>query len=112
MKIINLDIHQISPPTAIKHCKKCGRKTEYVCSGLFRVNAHRKNLDIWLIYKCSECDCTWNMTIYSRINPKSIAPETLEGFHQNDEELVKKYAMDVNLIKKNGADVGRFKYRK
>jgi len=70
MKIINLDIQYISTPPAIKHCKKCGRKTEYVCSGLFRVNAQRKYLDIWLIYKCSDCDCTWNMTIYSRINPK------------------------------------------
>jgi len=41
---------------------------------------------------------------------KSIAPETLEGFHCNDEELARKYAMDDRLIKKSGADVGLPKY--
>ncbi|WP_340701200.1 DUF1062 domain-containing protein [Brevibacillus borstelensis] len=98
MQIVNVDIQYLSPPPAIKYCKKCGKKTEYVCSGLFRVNAQRKYLDIWLIYKCSNCDSTWNMTIYSRINPKSIASEILEGFHSNNGELVEKYAMDTELI--------------
>ncbi|MED1874141.1 DUF1062 domain-containing protein [Brevibacillus borstelensis] len=53
MQIVNVDIQYLSPPPAIKYCKKCGKKTEYVCSGLFRVNAQCKYLDIWLIYKCS-----------------------------------------------------------
>ncbi|QRG66472.1 DUF1062 domain-containing protein [Brevibacillus choshinensis] len=78
---------------------------------MFRVSAQRKYLDIWLIYKCSDCDCTWNMTIYSRINPKSIASEILEGFRSNDGELVKKYAMDTGLIQKNGAEAGLPKYK-
>ncbi|MED4782039.1 DUF1062 domain-containing protein [Brevibacillus choshinensis] len=111
MQIVNWDIQYLSPPPAIKYCKKCGKKTEHVCSGLFRVNAQRKYLDIWLIYKCSDCDSTWNMTIYSRINPKSIASEILEGFHSNNGELVKKYAMDTELIQKNGAEVGLPKYK-
>lgn len=111
MQIVNVDIQYLSPPPAIKYCKKCGKKTEYVCSGLFRVNAQRKYLDIWLIYKCSNCDSTWNMTIYSRINPKSIASEILEGFHSNNGELVEKYAMDTELIQKNGAEVGLPKYK-
>ncbi|WP_243015095.1 DUF1062 domain-containing protein, partial [Brevibacillus borstelensis] len=68
MQIVNVDIQYLSPPPAIKYCKKCGKKTEYVCSGLFRVNAQCKYLDIWLIYKCSNCDSTWNMTIYVNAN--------------------------------------------
>lgn len=111
MQIVNVDIQYLSPPPAIKYCKKCGKKTEYVCSGLFRVNAQCKYLDIWLIYKCSNCDSTWNMTIYSRINRKSIASEILEGFHSNNGELVEKYAMDTELIQKNGAEVGLPKYK-
>lgn len=111
MHIVNVDIQYLSPPPAIKYCRKCGKKTEYVCSGLFRVNAQRKYLDIWLIYKCSDCDSTWNMTIYSRINPKSIASEKLEGFHSNNGELATKYAMDMELIQKNGAEAGLPKYK-
>lgn len=110
MQIVNWDIQYISPPPAVRYCKKCGKKTEYVCSGLFRVNAQRRYLDIWLIYKCSNCDSTWNMTIYSRINPKSLNREILEGFHSNNEELAMKYAMDTGLIYKNGAESSLPKY--
>lgn len=110
MEKVTWDIQYISPPPAIKYCKKCGKKTEYIYSKLFRINAQRKHLDIWLIYKCSDCDSTWNMTIYSRINPKSIAPEILDGFHSNNEEIAKRYAMDTELIRKNGAEVGLPKY--
>ena len=111
MKKLTWDIQYLSPPPAIKYCKKCGKKTEHLCSGLFRINAQRKYLDIWLIYKCSDCDSTWNMTIYSRIKPKSIAPEILDGFHSNNGELAKRYAMDTELIRKNGAEVGLPKYK-
>ncbi|MBX4264400.1 DUF1062 domain-containing protein [Clostridium estertheticum] len=111
MQKLTWDIQYLSSPPAIKYCKKCGKKTEHLCSGLFRINAQRKYLDIWLIYKCSDCDSTWNMTIYSRINPKSIAPEMLEGFYSNNGELSKKYAMDTELIRNNGAEVGFPKYK-
>lgn len=110
MQKVTWDIQYLSPPPAIKYCKKCSKKTEHIYSGLFRINAQRKYLDIWLIYKCSDCDSTWNMTIYSRINPKSIAPEILDGFHSNNEELAKRYAMDTELIRRNGAEVGLPKY--
>ncbi len=111
MQTVHWEIQYLSLPSAIKYCKRCGKKTEHVCSGLFRVNAQRKYLDIWLIYQCSNCDSKWNMTIYSRINPKSIAPKVLEGFHGNHGELVQKYAMDMKLIHQNGAEVGLPKYK-
>ncbi|WP_053957483.1 DUF1062 domain-containing protein [Inediibacterium massiliense] len=111
MQKVTWDIQYLSPPPAIKYCKKCSKKAEHLCSGLFRINAQRKHLDIWLIYKCSDCDSTWNMTIYSRINPKSIDPKILDGFHSNNEELAKRYAMDIELIRRNGAEVGPPKYK-
>lgn len=110
MQTVNWELEYLSPPPVTKHCKKCEKKTEHVCSGSFRVNAQRKYLDIWLIYKCSNCDSTWNMTILSRINPKSIAPEILEEFHSNQGDLVRKYAMDMELIQRNGAEAGLPKY--
>ena len=89
----------------VRYCKKCSQKKKYICSGQFRINAQRKSLDIWLIYKCSYCDTTWNSEIYSRINPQSLSLERLEKFHRNDSELVRKYGMDVGFLRRNGAEV-------
>lgn len=111
MHTVKWDIQYISPPPVIKYCKKCGKKTEYICSGLFRVNSQRKYIDIWLIYKCSDCQSTWNMTIFSRISPKSIDPELLEEFQTNNKDLAMKYAMDTTLINKNGGEAGLPDYK-
>lgn len=105
MKKIVWELHYLSLPPVLRYCKKCGRKTEFFCSGQFRVNAQRKYLDIWLIYKCFNCDTTWNAAIDSRIAPQSLAQERLEGFHNNDRTLVKQYAMNIDFLHRNGAEV-------
>jgi len=99
------DIQCMSPPLVIQYCKKCGKKTEYMSSEQFRVNAQRKYLDIWLIYKCTKCDTTWNATIYSRIGSKSINKHLLDRFHNNDEALSREYAMNTGLLQQNGVEV-------
>ncbi len=106
MKKIIWEVKAKSYLPITKYCKKCGKKTEYKCSGFFRVNSQRKHIDIWLIYKCELCDTTWNLTIYSRINPASINIELLEKFHTNNKELVEKYAFDSELLIRNGAEIG------
>lgn len=105
MKKIIWDIQCISPPRVLQYCKKCGKRTEHISSEQFRVNAQRKYLDIWLIYKCTKCDATWNATIYSRINPRSISGELLECFHNNDEMLSMEYAMNTGLLQQQGVEV-------
>lgn len=94
-----------SPPKVMRHCKKCGGKTEYISSGQFRINAQRKSLDIWLIYKCEHCNTTWNNTIYTRISPQQVGTALLERFHNNDENLAMQYAMEIHRLYKNGAEV-------
>lgn len=111
MQKVIWEVQYLSPPPAIRYCKKCGKKSEYICFGLFRVNAQRKSLDIWLIYKCAHCDTTWNATIYSRINPQSISQERLEQFHTNDRNLVEQYAMNAEILRRNGAEAGLPDYR-
>ncbi|WP_101697081.1 DUF1062 domain-containing protein [Clostridium minihomine] len=106
MKQVIWEVRYVSPPPAIRYCKKCGRKSEFICSNSFRVNAQRKFLDIWLIYKCSHCDTTWNSTLYSRINPQSLSSEQLEQFHTNDRFLAEQYAMDTERLRRNGAKAG------
>ncbi len=93
-------------PTVVRHCKKCGAKQPFRSSGAFRVNAQRKILDIWLIYKCAKCDTTWNLSILSRVHPQSIPPETLRGFLGNHPELALRYAMDSGWIRRNGGEPG------
>ena len=94
-------------PTVVKYCKKCRKKAEFASSGAFRVNAQRKSLDVWLIYKCKKCNTTWNLTILSRVASGAIPPELLCGFLDNDTELAIRYATDIALIKRNGAEPGQ-----
>ncbi|RVU55849.1 DUF1062 domain-containing protein [Anaerosphaera multitolerans] len=101
MKTINWEVEYLSSPKVIRYCKKCGHETEHISSDLFRINAQQKSLDIWLIYKCIHCKNTWNMTIYTRINPKSISQDLLNKFMKNDENLARACALDTELIKRN-----------
>ena len=106
MKKIIWEVQLLSVPPVLKYCKKCGGKSPFVCSGQFRVNAQRKYLDIWLIYKCANCDTTWNATLYSRISPQALAPDLLEAFYKNDQTMAEQYAMNFDLLRRNGVEVG------
>lgn len=110
MKKIKWEIGLAAPWPVLRYCKKCGQKTEHGSSGQFRVNAQGKSLDIWLIYKCSVCESTWNAAVFSRVNPKSLNPELLERFCTNEEELARTYAMDLNFLRRNGGEVGMGEY--
>lgn len=92
-------------PTVIRHCKKCGQARSFVCSGRFRVNAQKQLLDVWLIYKCPECDDTWNAAIFSRVSPRSIPRDVLNGLHDNDVALVRRYALDGEVLHRCGAEL-------
>lgn len=99
------DIQYCDLPAVIRYCKKCGKKSEYICSGEFRVNAQQKALDICLIYKCAHCNTTWNSAIYSRVSPQKLGINLLEQFHCNDKNLAMQYAMDIPRLQRNGAEI-------
>lgn len=103
MDTVVWEVKNASLPKVIRYCKKCGGKSEYVSAGLFRVNAQQKCLDVWLIFRCARCKTTWNCTILSRVNPRSIPREKLEKFMENDPELARSYGMDCRLLRQNGA---------
>lgn len=104
MKKVIWTAHYLSAPTAVRYCKHCGAKTAFASSRLFRVNAQQKTLDVWLTFKCPNCDTTWNCTILSRVNPRALPSDLLQGFHANDGELAMLYATDAALLKRNGAE--------
>lgn len=106
MNIIHWEARFTHAPTVIRYCKHCGEKVSFASSGLFRVNAQQKSLDIWLIYKCITCETTWNLTVHSRVRPQSLPRETLRGYHENDADLALEHAADSGLVKRNGAEQG------
>ncbi len=110
MKKIIWEVQSLSLLPVLKYCKKCGRKNLFACSRQFRVNAQRRYLDIWLIYKCCDCNTTWNATVYSRISPQALKPERLDGFYKNNNELVEKYAMNSQFLQENGVEVSSPQY--
>ena len=104
MKRIIWEIEYLALPVVLKYCKKCGRIVEFFCSEKFRVNAQKKNIDVWRIYNCACCNTTWNLRIYRQISSHIISKQDLEGFYQNSKAMVKKYAMDYKFLCKNGAE--------
>lgn len=85
----------------IHKCARCGRKTIFINTRRFRVNANKNRLDVWLIYQCKKCRHTLNIAIYERVAPQRIPQELYEGFLANDEELALQYGSDAALFKKN-----------
>ncbi|WP_099371564.1 DUF1062 domain-containing protein [Sphingobacterium sp. 1.A.5] len=60
-----LEVIVKNTPLLKKKCSRCD-SYRYYCSERFRGNAQKKNIDIWLIYKCTNCDSTYNATILTR----------------------------------------------
>ena len=89
-----------------KRCPSCEIKKLFYPSGCFRVNAQKKTLDVWSIYKCEKCDYTWNIDIFSRINTNKLDPELHEHFLHNSADQVRRCAYDYSILKKNNAELG------
>ncbi len=86
-------------------CGGCKRKTQFVNTKRFRVNANGNKLDVWLIYQCEKCKHTKNLTIYERRKPGKISPEEYERFLANDEELAEEYGRDMEFFARNKVEV-------
>ena len=78
-------------PTLKRKCNHCNSNRFY-CSNKFRMNAQKRNIDVWLIYRCVECDSTYNLTILSRTKPELIKKDLFSKFSENDEKLSWEYA--------------------
>lgn len=68
-------------------------------------------LDVWLIYRCAKCKSTWNLTVLSRVNPKSINRQLLNRYLHNDSTLAQQCSMDSRLFKQNGIKMSLPEYR-
>lgn len=71
----------------------------------FRTNAQKKRLDVWLIYRCSACDETWNLPIHERVAVDDIAPTAFQAIARNDPALARRYAFDRERLARHGLRV-------
>ena len=87
-------------PTIRRRCRACP-STEYRTQGKFRVNANHKLLDVWLLALCARCGETIKLAVLERTHVRSIDPETLSGFHENDASLAARLLTDPQLPHRN-----------
>lgn len=99
-----LEIKVKNTPNLKRKCNRCDCDSFY-CSNKFRINAQKKNLDVWLIYRCMECDSTYNLTILSRTKPELTDKDLFEKFAENDEVTAWKYAFSLENIRKNSVEL-------
>lgn len=94
----------ISPQTAPQPwiaCSGCGCLKPFRSSGKVRLNANGRKLDAWLIYKCTDCDKTWNRTLFERRNVRDLSQSTLAALQDSDPDWVRLQEFDVDGLKRN-----------
>lgn len=87
-------------PAVLRRCHACpsGR---FRANGKFRVNAHHKLLDAWLLVLCAACGETAKLTVFERTNVRSVAPGLLDRMHDNDPGLAAELLQDPVLRRRN-----------
>lgn len=95
-------------PQPLINCNRCGTVKAYRCSGKFRVNANGKRIDVWLIYRCVDCDNSWNFGIFERCNRRDIEPALLQALESNDPELARRHAFDIVALRNQVGRVEAF----
>jgi len=93
------------PPVARRHCSNCNRPQRFRTSGKFRVNAQKKRIDVWLLYRCEICEANWNLPIVERALVTAIDPAALCGFMQNEEGLARRHGFDLERLRRHGAQI-------
>lgn len=97
-------------PFAVRPCGACGADAKFASTGLFRVNAQKKLVDVWLVYRCTTCGSVWNSAVISRGSANALSGGRLERFLANDPELALACALDVSLLRRNGARRGAVEF--
>lgn len=108
---ITWEVKVKNTPLLIKKCSHCDSDRFY-CSDKFRMNAQKKNIDVWLIYRCVKCDNTYNLTLLSRSKPDLIDKTLFHSFSMNDKDAAWKYAFFTEMERKNNLrlDYGSVEY--
>ena len=81
-------------PYVQRHCGSCRETRAFESSGRFRVNANRKKLDVWLIYRCRRCGFTWNRSLERRLAEAELGSDRVVAYRRDDSALAWEIAFD------------------
>ncbi|MDG4876871.1 DUF1062 domain-containing protein [Mesorhizobium sp. WSM4935] len=95
-------------PRPLINCNRCGGVRSYRCSEKFRVNANGKRIDVWLIYRCVDCDNSWNFAILERQARRDIEPALFTALECNDPALARRFAFDAAALRNRAGRVEEF----
>ena len=62
-------------------------------------------LDVWSIYKCTHCDYTWNISLFSRLHVSKIDRQLYHRLMTKDAATVQHFACDIAILKRNNAEL-------
>lgn len=96
------------PPQPWINCNGCGGPRAFRSSGKARLNANGRQLDAWLIYRCVDCDKTWNRPIFERRNIRDIEPRVLAALQSNDPLWVQAEAFDLDALRRKAQRIDEF----
>ncbi|QKW49138.1 DUF1062 domain-containing protein [Streptomyces buecherae] len=80
-------------PLIVRRCHACASE-RLRANGKFRVNAHHKLLDAWLLAFCTECGATAKLPVLERVNVRSVRAALLARLHDNDPGLAAELLRD------------------
>ncbi len=87
-------------PLVLRRCHTCASE-RFRANGKFRVNAHHKLIDAWLLVLCTGCGETAKLTVLERMHVRSVRPELLDRLHDNDPGLAAELLRDPVLRRRN-----------
>ncbi|WP_435972687.1 DUF1062 domain-containing protein [Streptomyces sp. Qhu_M48] len=87
-------------PLVLRRCHACASE-RFRANGRFRVNAHHKLIDAWLLVLCTTCGETAKLTVLERVNVRSVRPELLDRLHDNDPGLAAELLQDPVVRRRN-----------
>ncbi|MGW2048784.1 DUF1062 domain-containing protein [Streptomyces sp. NPDC001858] len=87
-------------PLVLRRCPTCASE-RFRANGKFRVNAHHKLLDAWLLMLCTGCGETAKLTVLERLRVRSVRPELLDRLHANDLGLAAELLQDPVVRRRN-----------
>ncbi len=87
-------------PLVVRRCHTCACD-RFRAAGKFRVNAHHKLIDAWLLVFCTACGETAKLTVLERTQVRSVRPELLNRLHDNDLGLTAELLQDPRVLRRN-----------
>lgn len=87
-------------PLVLRRCHTCASE-RFRANGKFRVNAHHKLLDAWLLVLCTACGDTAKLSVLERAHVRSVRPEMLDRMHDNDRGLAAELLHDPVVQRRN-----------